>query len=120
VLKNYKNPEGLPVAAILEAYNLDAAQLTPSVFSANFDRFKIQRITTSNWMIQFIVNKKDEIPSAVGCQVGPISKDSSADLDALSLAISETIQTGRCLEGIYNINGNVFIAKNGTVVRYVP
>lgn len=120
VLKNYKNPEGIPVAAILEAYNLDAAQLTPSVFSAKFDRFKIQRITTSDLMIQFIVDHKDEIPSAVGCQVGPIPKDSSTDLDALSRAISETIQAGICTEGIYNIDGNVFIAKDGTVVHYVP
>lgn len=120
VLKNYKNPEGLPVAAILEAYNLDAAQLTPSVFSESFDRLKIQRITTSNSMIQFIVDQKDKIPTAVGCQVGPISKNSSSDLDVLSLAISESIQTGRCLEGIYNLNGNVFIAKDGTVVLYVP
>jgi hypothetical protein len=120
VLKNYKNPEGLPVAAILEAYNLDAAQLTASVFSADFDRFKIKRITTSDLMIQFIIDHKDEIPSALGCQVGPISKDLSADAEALRLAINETIQTGRCTEGIYNINGTVFIAKEGTVVLYVP
>lgn len=120
VLKNYKNPEGLPVSAILEAYNLDAAQLTPSVFSSNFDRFKIQRITTSDLMIQFIVDNKDVIPSVMDCQVGPILKELSTDLDALSSAISETIQTGRCAEGIYNINGNVFIAKDGTVVLYVP
>jgi hypothetical protein len=120
VLKNYKNPEGLPVAAILEAYNLDAAQLTPSVFSENFDRYKIKRITTSDLMIQFIVDHKDEIPSALNCQVGPISKDLSTDPDALSTAISETIRTGRCAEGIYNINGTVFIAKDGSVVLYVP
>lgn len=120
VMKNYENPEGLPVTAILEAYNLDAAQLTPSVFSTNFDRFKIQRITTSDSMIQFIVDKKDDIPSSVGCQVGPILKDLSMDLDALSAAISEMIQKGNCPEGIYNINGNVFIAKNGTVVLYTP
>jgi hypothetical protein len=120
VLKNYKNPEGLPVAAILEAYNLDAAQLTPSVFTANFDRFKIKRITTSDLMIQFIVDHKDEIPSAVGCQVGPISKDLSADVEALSSAINESIQSGRCPEGIYNINGIVIIARDGTVTLYVP
>lgn len=120
VLKNYKNPEGIPVSAILEAYNLDAAQLTPSVFSPKFDRFKIQRITTSNSMIQFIIDHKDEVPSAAICKVGPIDEESAADLNVLSRAIGDLVNAGTCQEGIYNINGNVFIAKDGSVILYVP
>jgi hypothetical protein len=120
VLKNYKNPEGLPVTAILEAYNLDAAQLTPSVFSPNFNRYKIQRITTSNSMIQFIVDHKDEIPSASACQVGPIAEESASDMQVIIAKITEVVASGICPEGIYNIDGNVYIAKDGTVVAYLP
>lgn len=115
VLKNYKNPEGLPVAAIMEAYNLGEAQLTPSVFSSNFDRFKIQRITSSDSMIQFIVDHKEEVPAAQVCKVGPIAEEKAADIDALKAGILASINTGVCPEGIYNINGVVFIAKDGSV-----
>lgn len=120
VLKNYKNPEGKPVAAILEAYNLDAAQLTPSVFSTSFDRFAIQRITASDYMIQFIIDHKADVPSAGTCQVGPLAKEQAADTDALRSAIATQISSGTCPEGIYNISGIVFVARNGTVEVYSP
>lgn len=115
VLKNYKNPEGVPVAAILEAYNLNEAQLTPSVFSSSFDRFKIQRITSSDAMIQYILNHKNEIPSASNCKVGPIDEEKAADIEAIKLAIADSIKTGSCPEGVYNINKVLFIAKQGMV-----
>jgi hypothetical protein len=120
VLKNYKNPEGKPVAAILEAYNLDAARLTPSVFSANFDRFAIQRITASDSMIQFIVDHKAEIPAATVCQVGPLAETQAGDVEALRSAITAQVSSGACPEGIYNITGIVFIARNGAVEVYSP
>lgn len=120
VLKNYKNPEKVPVAAILEAYNLNEAQLTPSVFSPGFDRFKIQRISASDSMVQFIVNHKDEIPSAVICHVGPIAQENAADVDTIRSTIANMISSGACPEGEYNINGQVFIASGGTVDLFMP
>jgi hypothetical protein len=120
VLKNYKNPEGLPVTAIMEAYNLDAAKLTPSVFSEDFDRFKINRITASDSMIQFIIDHKEEIPSARMCQVGPIEEEMAADLQSLRDAISTTIKAGGCPEGVYNVNGVIFNARGGTVENFQP
>jgi len=120
VLKNYKNPEGLPVAAIMEAYNLDSAQLTPSVFSPGFDRYKILRITASNSMVQYIIDHEDEIPSAQTCQVGPIDEQMAGDSQTLAAAISATIRAGTCPEGIYNINGQVFIAGQESVQVYQP
>lgn len=120
VLKNYKNPEGLPVAAIMEAYNLDAATLTPSVFSEDFDRFKINRITASDSMIQFIIDHKEEIPSAITCRVGPIEEEKANDQQALRAAIAASITSGNCPEGVYNINGVVFDARGGTVEIFQP
>ncbi len=120
VLKNYKNPEGLPVAAIMEAYNLDAAKLTPSVFSENYDRFKINRITASDSMIQFIIDQKDEIPSALICQVGPIEEEMATDPLALRDAIAATIAARECPEGVYNINDVIFDGRGGIVEIFQP
>lgn len=120
VLKNYKNPESVPVSAILEAYNLAEAQLTPSIFTPGFDRFKIQRISASDGMIQFIINNKDKIPTAEICKVGPIAQDLASDLETLRVGIAGDITSGSCPEGIYNINGVVFVAQNGTVELYKP
>jgi len=120
VLKNYKNPEKVPVSAILEAYNLVEAQLTPSIFTPGFDRFKIQRISASDAMIQFIIDHKDEIPSAIVCKVGPINQEMSTDVDTLRSAIASIIGSGACPEGEYIINGHVFIASGGFVNIFKP
>lgn len=120
VLKNYKNPEKVPVSAILEAYNLAEAQLTPSIFTPGFDRFKIQRISASDGMIQFIIDNKDKIPSATICKVGPIDQVLASDIDILKARISDAITSGSCPEGIYIISGVVFVAKNGTVNLFTP
>jgi len=120
VLKNYKNPEKVPVSAILEAYNLVEAQLTPSIFTPDFDRFKIQRISASDAMIQFIIDHKDEIPSAIVCKVGPINQDMSTDVDTLRSTIATMIGSGACPEGDYIINGQVFVASGGIVNIFEP
>ena len=120
VLKNYKNPEGVPVSAILEAYNLAEAQLTPSIFTPGFDRFKIQRISASDGMIQFIIDNKDQVPTAVICKVGPIAQDLTPDIDSLRAGIADAITSGRCPEGIYNINRIIFTAQNGTAELFEP
>ncbi|MRS02341.1 hypothetical protein EG832_03800, partial [bacterium] len=39
VLKKYKNPEGKPVLAIMEAYNMGNQVMTPSIFSEGFDPY---------------------------------------------------------------------------------
>jgi hypothetical protein len=120
VLKDYKNPEGLPVAAIMEAYNLDSARLTPSVYSPDFDRFRVQRITASDSMIQFIIDHKDEVPSAKTCKVGPLDETLSSDVETLRSAIAGSISNGSCPEGIYNINGMIFKATAGVVELFKP
>lgn len=120
VLKNYKNPEHQPVTAILEAYNLVEAQLTPSVFSPGFDRFKIQRISASDSMVQFIITHKDEIPSAIVCHVGPMNQEMATDVDTLRSAIAAMISSGACPEGVYNISGQIFVASGGIVELFKP
>ena len=47
IILNYKNPEGKPLMAVMEAYNMDAARFTPSFFSPGFNPYAIPRITAS-------------------------------------------------------------------------
>jgi hypothetical protein len=118
VILNYKNPEGLPVQAVLEAYNMDAATLTPSVFSGKLDPYHIARITASEYMTTYIVNNKDAVPTAAICQLGPLDESQADNLEVLQAAIQTAVASQSCAEGVYNINGNVFIAKDGSVSLY--
>lgn len=118
VLKNYLNPEGKPVSAIEEAYNADEAVLTPSVFSANFDRMNLQRITATDYSINWVVSKKDEVPTVQKCQLGPTSEAQANDPSNLQALISSAVQNQTCPEGIYHANGLIFMAKNGIVTQY--
>jgi hypothetical protein len=118
VLKNYLNPEGKPVSAIEEAYNADEAVLTPSVFSANFDRMNLQRITATDYSINWVVSKKDEVPTVQKCQLGPTSAAQANDPSNLQALISSAVQNQTCPEGIYHANGLIFMAKNGIVTQY--
>lgn len=115
---NYKNTEEKPLLAVVEAYNMDAAQLTPSVFNEKFDPFHIARITASSYMIQYIVNQKELVPTMGTCKVGPLDESQAANLDVVQAAIQTSVASGSCPTGVYNINGNVFIAQNGSVALY--
>ncbi len=118
VLKKYKNPEGKPVQGIMEAYNLGEQELTPSIFSDGFDAFKIARLTASKNMIKWIVSEKDSIPTAQNCQLGPLEESQSGDLNLIQTAIQTAVSSQACPEGVYNVNGSVFIAKGGVVTLF--
>lgn len=118
IIKNYKDPEGKPLQAIMEAYNLGEQEMTPSIFSDGFDAFKIARLTASKYMIQWIVEQKDAIPTAQNCQLGPIQETESANLDVIQSAILTAISSQACPEGVYNVNGSVFVAKAGSVTLF--
>jgi hypothetical protein len=51
ILRNYRNQEGEPVEAIFEAYLYADKLLTPSVYSTDFDRYNLPRLTASEIII---------------------------------------------------------------------
>lgn len=118
VLKKYTNPEGKPLLAIMEAYNLGEQEMTPSIFSDGFDAYKIARLTASKYMVKWIVEQKDAIPTAQNCQLGPIQETESANLDVILAAIQTAVSSQACPEGVYNVNGSVFVAKAGSVTLF--
>lgn len=115
VLLNYKNPEKKPVMAIMEAYNLDGAQLTPSFYSQNFNPLAIPRITASPYMTSYIVENKELVPTALECQLGPLQVEQAQDPDVLQGLIQAAVSSGACQEGVYHVEGLLFVAKNGIV-----
>jgi hypothetical protein len=118
VLKNYNTPEGKPLEAIMEAYNLGNQELTPSIFSDGFDPFNIARLTASTYMIQWVIEQKESIPTAMNCQLGPLTESQSGNLEVVQAAIQSAISSQACPEGVYNVNGSVFVAKAGVVTLF--
>jgi peptidoglycan/xylan/chitin deacetylase (PgdA/CDA1 family) len=115
VLIKYKNPEGKPVAAILAAYNANEALLTPSVYSAGFDRWNLPRTTATEYSIDWVISMKDEIPSMGKCQLGPTQESAASDAAALQTLITTAVTSQTCPEGVYQVNGFIFIARDGSV-----
>ncbi len=115
VLKNYINPEGMPVAAIEEAYNASEPVFTPSVFSTGYDRMSLPRITATSASIDWIVAHKDEIPTATSCQLQAATQEQANDSTALQALIAAAIQAGTCPEGVYHLQGFTFVANNGSI-----
>ncbi len=120
VVLNYKDPEGKPVLAVMEAYNLDAAQFTPSYFSDLFNPFAIARITASPYFVQYIIENIDELPPAQACTLGPIKQEQANDVVVLQEQILKALSSGTCSEGIYHVGEFIFIARDGGVVPHTP
>ncbi len=112
VILNYINPEGKPVMAVMEAYNMDAVQFTPSYFSSDFNPYAIPRITASPFFVNYIVENRDLIPTALTCELGPMDEEKSKDQTSLSIVIKNAIETGLCPEGVYHVNGFIFYVEN--------
>ena len=117
IIKEYKNTEGKPMQAIFEAYNFDYGEqkLTPSIFSADFDPYVLSRIMATVDSVNWVIEQRDSIPSAQLCQLGPIEEEQAANMDVIQAAIQNAVASQVCPAGIYNVNGNVFVAKDGMV-----
>ncbi|MBP9040328.1 MAG: hypothetical protein KBF64_00995 [Anaerolineaceae bacterium] len=118
VILNYINPEGKLVMAVMEAYNMDAVQFTPSYFSAGFNPYAIPRITASPFFVNYIVENKDLIPTALTCELGPMDEEKANDQSTLSDAIKNAIASGLCSEGVYHVNGFIFFIKDGNLTLH--
>jgi hypothetical protein len=78
----------------------------------------LQRITATDYSINWVVSKKDEVPTVQKCQLGPTSEAQANDPSNLQALISSAVQNQTCPEGIYHANGLIFMAKNGIVTQY--
>ena len=120
ILKNYKNQEGEPVEAIFEAYLFADKVLTPSIYSPDFDRYNLPRLTASEIMTRWLVEQSANIASAQTCQLGPIRQEQENDGAVLQEQILTAVNSGACPEGVYHVNGHIFIAQDGEVRPHTP
>jgi hypothetical protein len=117
-IKNYVNPEGKPLSAIMEAYNADEPKLTPSVFSSDFNKWSLPRITATVTSVEWIVSHSNEIPSMQSCKLGPTEESKASDATTLQALITSAVQAKTCPEGVYHVGDQIFVAQNGTVTPY--
>jgi hypothetical protein len=114
----YKNPEDIQMEAIFEAdyhaanLNLSSEELfMPPPYSDKFDTYHIPRLTAIPDVITALAARKDEIPTAQNCTLGPVYNE--ADLsnpELLPDLIRDAVTTARCPQGIYYVNGFTFRA----------
>lgn len=119
----YKNPEGLPMEAVFEASyhagDLDRPVKTmfvPPPYSADFDGYKVPRITASLPVIKWLVESKENVLEAGSCTLGPVQKEEVfVDPVILSNLIKDEVIKEICPPGIYFINGFTFRADASQV-----
>lgn len=115
---NYKDPEGKPVMAVMEAYNLDAPALTPSYFDPDFDPYHLKRITASRLMLDYIIEHQAEIPVMQSCRLGPLKEEQVENLDVIREAIQSAVDAQTCPAGIYTVSDVIFIATDSNVTLF--
>ena len=120
VLFDYVSPEGLPVAGIVEGDYAGSARFLPAPFSPEFDWKHIPRLVTNQAAIDILLGRLDEIPTVSYCNLGNFALDPDLDPEQLSKAILSVIGTGKCHEGIYQVENFAFRAADGEAVQIAP
>jgi len=120
VLFNYTNPEGAPVAAIIEGDYDGGTRFALAPFTDDYSRWHIPRITASNGAIDTIISKKDAIPSALTCNLGEFHLNQQLTPGAISAAILAQVEEGSCPDGYYIVNQWVFFVQGDEIVQYSP
>jgi hypothetical protein len=120
VLFNYVNPEGAPVAAIIEGDYAGGAKFFQAPFSHEFNRWHVPRISVSSAAIDTIINQVDQIPAAVSCELGEFRGNPHVLPEVISAAILEQINTGDCPYGYYVVDQLAFYVQEDVIIQYAP
>jgi len=112
-LLSYRNPEGLPLQAIMHIYSAatDPIDLTYllSPFSQEFDPFSIPRITGTLYYINYLIGHSDQFPIARYCEL-TLDENRIMEDSYLASQIEEAVQNKNCPSGIYFMDGRMFDA----------
>ena len=111
---NYNNPEGERMLGIFDIDWPVRIKFMAPPYSAEFDPLRIPRIAMPPDAIAYIVEHKDEFPTMVACQVGPLDAEQVSNVEAVGAAIQASIASGACPAGVYIVEGNTFDAREGT------
>ncbi len=115
-IMNYKNPEGKPLQAVLEAgYYYNALYLQPP-YSSAYNPWHIPRIAGHIPAIDSLVKQKDQFPTADTCRIGSVQSSQTGDNLYLMELIHKAISEDHCPEGVYSFTGKLFRATSSQVV----
>lgn len=120
VLYNYINPEGAPVAAIVEGDYAGGAKFFQAPFSQEFSRWHVPRISASSNAVAIITDRVDEIPAAAICELGEFRGNPTILPEVISAAILEQINSRSCSYGFYVVNQLAFYVQEDVIIQYSP
>jgi hypothetical protein len=120
VLYNYVNPEGAPVAAIVEGDYAGGVKFLQAPFSHDFSRWHVPRISASSSSVAIIVDKIDQIPTAASCELGEFWVTPHMIPEVIAAAILTQTGRGSCPYGYYIVNQWAFFVDQEGIIQYSP
>jgi hypothetical protein len=114
-LYGYKNPEGIPLQAIFDVDFITRPNFMKAPYAKKFDRWKLPRMVASLTAVNYLRNNKDMVPAAYQCEVGPLDKSRSGNVNYMSKQVLNMVQSGQCLKGVYAMENFVFRADTTQV-----
>ena len=120
VLFNYVNPEGAPVAAIVEGDYAGGAKYFQAPFSHEFNRWHVPRISVSTQAISAIIDQANQIPKAGSCQLGEFWGNPHILPDIIAEAILDQVNAGKCPYGYYVVYQFAFYVQEDVIIQYSP
>jgi hypothetical protein len=121
LIMNYRDPVDQPVLAVLEAYYYNEGKITlPYIYSTEFDRFHIPRITTNTLKsINYLMDNKDMFPAMQDCPLGPADPMKKNDQAYIKELIHNAITDGKCPAGYYRVDGVFYNASSDPISMVV-
>ena len=112
IIFSYVNPEGKALEAVFEAGYEYFPKMSPSPLDDDFDRFHIPRMAPINRVVKFVVDSAPDLPAAQKCVLSLPAGADPKDSEVLSAGIQQATQNKTCPEGVYIIDGQIFIARS--------
>lgn len=120
VMEHYTTPEGVPMQAIFGIDNNERAGFIPPPYSPNFNRFHLMRIAARPVTIQYLVDHKDEFPTAEACRLGPLDAVRLSDTEYIASQIQIAVKSESCPAGVYAVEGQIFDVRGESAVLIYP
>jgi peptidoglycan/xylan/chitin deacetylase (PgdA/CDA1 family) len=113
---NYESLNGKPVLGIVDAephYVRKNLMIAPYV--QGYNPYRIPRIEGQQENIDQLIKDLDYIPVAESCQINNPTPDSTKQPEYLKQQILQAVSTGRCSDGVYAVEGQLFRVQAGSV-----
>ncbi len=113
-LESYKNPEGVPMQAIMDIDYIYRPRYLVPPYSSQFNRLDIMRMVATVSAVQYFVQHAPDVPAAQACRLGPLSPSQAGDSSFVASLIDQAIESGACVPGLYATDHFVFRAQTSS------